>query len=146
MKLFDSTRPAFVPYQVELYEMHKVRYKNDERFPFKLLKELPSIFTEAFQAIKFDIFPKLKPIMKDYINSNLQAMECLCIYAFWIVMSIWQPDVGITGDFAGKLRSEFNRTMLLIPWLQMSQIQPKHRDKVKDLILLFLAEAIRAAF
>ena len=75
---------------------------------------MPGLFTEAFEGLKFD--PKALKSFRTIIENDRVTIECMCVYAFWLIVSKWLPDVGITVEFAKKLGIQFNKKMTELSW------------------------------
>ena len=110
------------------------------------MKEMPKIFTQAVDGIKFNS-DKLMTTFNSYISSNRPVLEIICVYAFWLVSAKWLKEyIGFTKEFVGKLREQFNKCMLHIYWIYLNPLRIKDRDALMDLNLIFIAEVVRAVF
>jgi hypothetical protein len=133
----------------DVFEVHQIVYKNDERFPFMLVKYMPGLFIDGFSVLKFDQRTNEERRFKAYLDSNTKSLECLCVYAFWIVVAKWLPGIGLSQPFTAKISAAFSSTIMHLQWTETGKLTgkltSKQKDKVMDFNLLFIAEVVRSA-
>lgn len=124
----DSKKGGAYEAPIRIFTLNKVKYRNDDTFPFELLCDVPRTVKKALEALNMSKVagetattddskdggpsessqtePKQNELLR-FLKYNESGFNNLVVYLFWIIVSEWFNDydsIRFTPEFIRKVR------------------------------------------
>ena len=95
---------------IQIFKLEHIKYNDDRRLPFMVLKDVNKVMKDSLEAINFELLGQamhttdIQNIFKKMISHNESSFNNLVVYVFWIIIGRWFAEVNFTDKFMDELR------------------------------------------